>query len=87
MRARPLYTGLRVRDLARSIRFYKALGFLQTIRLRTSIGVFAQLEHPRGRFTIELNQFRPGTRAYEPYRKGSEMDHFGFRVDDVDAWV
>jgi len=87
LRARPLYTGLRVRNLARSIRFYKALGFRQKIRLRTLIGVFAQLEHPRGRFTIELNQFRPGTKIYEPYRKGSEMDHFGFWVDDVDAWV
>jgi lactoylglutathione lyase len=84
---RPLYTGLRIRNLDRSIRFYKVLGFRQTIRGRTSIGEFAQLEHPRGRFTVELNQFRPGTKAYEPYRKGSEMDHFGFWVDDVDAWV
>jgi catechol 2,3-dioxygenase-like lactoylglutathione lyase family enzyme len=84
---RPLYTGLRVRNLNRSLRFYRTLGFRQTIHGRTSIGVFAQLEHPRGRFTIELNQFRPRTKVYEPYRKGSEMDHFGFWVDDVDAWV
>lgn len=84
---RPLYTGLRVRSLDRSIRFYKALGFRQTIRMRTPIGEAAQLEHPRGRFTIELNQFRRGSSVYETYRKGSEMDHFGFWVDDVDAWV
>jgi catechol 2,3-dioxygenase-like lactoylglutathione lyase family enzyme len=84
---RPLYTGLRVRNLARSIRFYRKLGFRQTLRLRTAIGVCVQLEHPRGSFTIELNQFRPGTEVYEPYRKGCELDHFGFWVDDVDAWV
>jgi catechol 2,3-dioxygenase-like lactoylglutathione lyase family enzyme len=84
---RPLYTGLRVRNLERSLRFYRSLGFRQTLRMRTSIGQAAQLEHPRGRFTIELNQFRPGTKGYEPYRKGSEMDHFGFWVDDVDVWV
>ena len=87
MSARPLYTGLRVRNLDRSIRFYKALGFRQTLRAKTSIGKFAQLEHPERRFTIELNQFRPGTSVWEKYRKGSEMDHFGFWVDDVDFWV
>ena len=86
-RIRPLYTGLRVRNLKRSIRFYKALGFRRMIRERTSLGEFAQLEHPTNGFTIELNRFRKGASAWEPYCKGSEMDHFGFWVDDVDAWV
>ena len=85
--ARPLYTGLRVRNLERSVRFYKALGFRQTIRSRTSLGEFAQLEHPANGFTIELNRFRKRSKAWEPYRKGSEMDHFGWWVDDVDRWV
>jgi catechol 2,3-dioxygenase-like lactoylglutathione lyase family enzyme len=84
---RPLYTGLRVRNLSRSIRFYRALGFRSILRLRTAIGNCVQLEHPTNHFTIELNQFRRGGRVYEPYRKGSEMDHFGFWVDDVDRWV
>jgi catechol 2,3-dioxygenase-like lactoylglutathione lyase family enzyme len=55
--------------------------------MKTGIGEFAQLEHPSSKFTIELNVFRRGSRAYEPYRRGSEMDHFGFWVDDVDRWV
>jgi catechol 2,3-dioxygenase-like lactoylglutathione lyase family enzyme len=88
---RPLYTGLRVRNLDRSIRFYKVLGFRQTIRTRTSLGEAAQLEHPLRRFTIELNRFKPGdwhgSWHYERYRRGSEMDHFGFWVDDVDEWT
>jgi catechol 2,3-dioxygenase-like lactoylglutathione lyase family enzyme len=84
---RPLYTDLRVRNLDRSIRFYRTLGFRPTLRGRTSMGEFAQLEHPRGHFTIELNRFPRGSSVYEPYRKGSEMDHFGFWVDDVDQWV
>jgi catechol 2,3-dioxygenase-like lactoylglutathione lyase family enzyme len=87
MEATPLYTGLRVRSLDRSIRFYRALGFRPTLRRRTSIGEFVQLEHPVHRFTIELNRFRKGSRAWEVYRNGSEMDHFGFWVDDVDRWV
>jgi catechol 2,3-dioxygenase-like lactoylglutathione lyase family enzyme len=87
MKATPLYTGLRVRALDRSIRFYRALGFRATFRGRTALGEFAQLEHPVHRFTIELNRFRKGSPAWEVYRSGSEMDHFGFWVDDVDRWV
>lgn len=86
-RVRPLYTGLRVRNLERSIRFYRTLGFRQTIRARTPLGEVAQLEHPVHRFTLELNRFRPGSWHYERYKRGSEMDHIGFRVDDVDRWV
>ena len=41
----------------------------------------------RNEITIEFNRFRPGSWHYEPYRRGSEMDHFGIWVDDVDAWV
>jgi len=57
------------------------------LRSRTSIGEFAQLENPYHRFTIELNRFRRGTKVWVPYRKGAEMDHFGFHVDDVDTWT
>ena len=85
--ARPLYVGIRVRNLDRSIRFYKALGLRPTLRRRTSLGEFVLLEHPFRRFTIELNQYRPGSSNHKPYRSGAEMDHFGFWVDDVDRWV
>lgn len=84
---RPLYTGLRARNLDRSIRFYRVLKFRQTLRMKTSLGEFAQLEYPSSGFTIELNYFPKGSKAYEPLRRGTELDHFGFEVDDVDAWV
>ena len=87
MKVRPLYTGLRVRNLDRSIRFYKALGFRQTLRLRTGLGEAAQLEHPSNGFTLELNHFKRGTWAWEPVRRGTELDHLGFEVQDVDQLV
>jgi len=83
----PLYTGLRVRNLQRSMRFYKALGFRQTMRMKTALGEFAQLEHARSGFTIELNYFPKGSRVYESLRRGTELDHFGFEVGDVDSCV
>jgi catechol 2,3-dioxygenase-like lactoylglutathione lyase family enzyme len=83
--ARPLYTGLRVRDLDRSVRFYRALGFRQTLRLKTGLGEAAQLEHPSNGFTLELNVFPKGSKAYEPLRRGTELDHLGFEVKDVDG--
>jgi catechol 2,3-dioxygenase-like lactoylglutathione lyase family enzyme len=55
--------------------------------MRTALGECAQLEHPRSSFTIELNYFPRGSRAYEPIRRGTELDHFGFEVGDVDACV
>jgi catechol 2,3-dioxygenase-like lactoylglutathione lyase family enzyme len=86
-RIRPLYTGLRVRKLDHSIRFYKTLGFRQTLRGKTDIGEYSQLEHRSSGFTIELNYFPKGSKVYEPLRKGTELDHFGLEVDDVDDWV
>ena len=86
-KVRPIYTGLRVRNMDRSVRFYKTLGFRQTLRGKTALGEYAQLEHHNSGFTIELNYFLRSSRVYEPLRKGTELDHFGFEVDDVDAWV
>ena len=36
---------------------------------------------------LELNFYPKGSRFYEAYRAGSELDHLGFGVDDVDEWV
>jgi catechol 2,3-dioxygenase-like lactoylglutathione lyase family enzyme len=55
--------------------------------MKTGLGEAAQMEHPSTGFTIELNYFPRGSPVFEPLRKGTEMDHFGFEVDDVDAWV
>jgi catechol 2,3-dioxygenase-like lactoylglutathione lyase family enzyme len=84
---RPLYTGLRIKNLTKSIRFYRALGFRQTMRMKTLLGELVQLEHPSSGFTIELNYFPRTSRVYEPLRKGTELDHFGFEVGDVDWCV
>jgi catechol 2,3-dioxygenase-like lactoylglutathione lyase family enzyme len=50
-------------------------------------GKWLQLESPGGNLVLELNYYPRGNRFYEPYRRGSEMDHLGFFVDDVDGWL
>jgi catechol 2,3-dioxygenase-like lactoylglutathione lyase family enzyme len=82
-----VYSGLRVRDLARSLRFYRSLGF--RIHKRGTMGHggrWVHLTFPGAAQRIELNFYPRSNRYYEPIRKGTEFDHFGFRVSDVEAW-
>ena len=80
------YTGIRVRNLKRSLRFYtKVMGLrkIQRGRMRAG-GVFVQLKDPRSRQVLELNYYPPGTKYYERFRSGSELDHLAFWDRDVD---
>jgi catechol 2,3-dioxygenase-like lactoylglutathione lyase family enzyme len=82
-----VYAGLRVRDLARSLRFYRKLGF--RVHRRGTMGHGGRWVHllfPGAVQRVELNFYPRGNRYYEPIRKGTEFDHLGFRVSDVEAW-
>ena len=81
-----LYTGIRVKDLNQSIRFYEALGM--RIRVRGTMehgGEYVHLGFPRSPVRLELNYYPKGTRFYEPFRKGSEFDHLGFYSSDPEG--
>jgi catechol 2,3-dioxygenase-like lactoylglutathione lyase family enzyme len=79
------YTGIRVRDLARSVRFYtEGLGLVVGPRGRMAAGgLWQELKDPETGAILELN-FYPGD---PPYREGDELDHLGFRVDQLDRTV
>jgi len=82
-----LYSGIRVRDLARSVRFYRALGFRVRSRGRMEHGgEWVHLVHPGSHHRLELNYYPRGNRFYEPFRSGAEFDHFGFYASDVAGW-
>ncbi len=76
------YTGIRVRDLERSRRFYtEGLGLVFQKRGRMPAGgMWEELVDPESRATLELN-FYPGA---PPYREGDELDHLGFQVRDIE---
>jgi len=78
-----VYTGIEVRDLERSIKFYvENLGM--KLRRRSKIaetnGEIAELKSPEGHQLLELNWYAD----HDKYRSGDELDHLAFDVDDVD---
>ena len=82
-----LYAGLRVRDLARELRFYRAIGF--RVKARGTMehgGRWVQMLHGRSPQRLELNFYPRSNRFWTPWSKGTEFDHLGFYVDDVDHW-
>lgn len=82
-----VYSGLRVRNLARSLRFYRKLGFRIHRRGRMEHGgQWVHLTFPGAVQRIELNYYPPSNRYFEPIRRGTEFDHFGFRVSNVERW-
>jgi lactoylglutathione lyase len=79
------YTGIRVRDLERSIQFYrKVMGMKVTRRGRMHHGgVWIELKSPASPQRLELNWYPAGSKYFTPYRRGEELDHLSFRVSDV----
>ena len=73
-----------------SIRFYtEILGMKLLERERTpqTQGEVATLKSPGSEQVIELNWYAQGSRFGTPYANGSEVDHLGFDVDDLDEWI
>ena len=79
------YTGIRVRDLERSLQFYrKVMGMKVTRKGEMSHGgVWVELRSPGSPQRLELNWYPAESKFFARYRKGEELDHLAFRVADV----
>ncbi len=80
-----VYTGIRVRDLERSIKFYTEImemkkGTQGTMR---DGGVYIDLTSEDSGQRLELNYYPPHKKYHEEYVEGSELDHLAFRCEDV----
>jgi len=83
-RIRLYYTGIRVRELSRSLRFYRSLGLKVTHRgTMAHGGKWVHMRDPSSGQRLELNWYPKRSRFYERYKNGSELDHIGFIVDDA----
>jgi len=85
MKYRFYYAGIRVRNLRRSLDFYtKGLGMRVVSRGTMGHGgKYVQLVGAGSRQKLELNWYPAGSRFHSPYRKGDEMDHLAFVVEDA----
>jgi lactoylglutathione lyase len=87
MKAKLVYTGIRVKDLDKSIEFYtKVLGMKQTGRAKVEAaeGEVASLASEEGGHEIELNYYPKGSKFYRDFSTGEELDHLAFKVDNLD---
>ena len=90
MRPRMIYTGIRVKDMGESIRFYtEVLGMELKEREAApqTHGESATLKSPGSEQVIELNWYAHGSTYGTSYENGSEIDHLGFAVENLEAWI
>ena len=85
------YTGIRVRDMDASIRFYTEVLGMRVVEKRERTppteGEVVTLKSPDGDQLLELNWYAEGSRFGPPYVNGEELDHLAFDVDNLDRAV
>jgi len=79
------YTGIRVRDMERSIEFYTKTIGMKKVQGGTmhAGGKYVLMKGEESEQLLELNYYPPGTKFYEEYEEGSELDHLAFWCKDV----
>ena len=80
------FTGIRVRDLEKSIRFYtEVLGmrFLGRTEIPWTKGETAGLQSGSGHI-LALNWYADDSPVAGPYKKGDELDYLTFEVKNLD---
>jgi lactoylglutathione lyase len=79
------YTGIRVRDLYRSLRFYTGVLGMKVIAKGKMPhgGEYVHLRTPGSRQRLELNWYPEESKFFTRYGAGEELDHLAFVVDDV----
>lgn len=80
------YTGLRVRDLDASLRFFRdGLGMRVTEQstVAETGGIVAYLKSEGSDHPLELNWYPPGSAFDAPYEPGEALDHLYFKTRGV----
>jgi lactoylglutathione lyase len=81
------YVGIRVKDLERSLKFYKeVLGLEEVARgdnSKSGAGVYVLLRDRKSGMKLELNWYPKGSKYDTPYVNGEALDHIAFRVDEM----
>jgi len=88
MRYTLVYVGIQVRDMDRSISFYRDVLGMQVVRRQhvpETGGEWAELRSIGSKQMLELNWYPNASRFFAgPYRNGDELDHIAFECEDVE---
>jgi catechol 2,3-dioxygenase-like lactoylglutathione lyase family enzyme len=87
MRTKFTYTGIRVKDLEKSVNFYtKVLGMKENGRskIEQTKGESVALTTHEGGPVLELNYYETDSKFNTEYLVGEGVDHLAFQVDDLD---
>jgi len=81
------YAGIRVTQMARSVRFFtKGLGLKEIGRGKMEHGgVWVLLEDPISHQLLELNWYPKGSKYATRFTGGEGLDHLGVRVRSIEA--
>jgi catechol 2,3-dioxygenase-like lactoylglutathione lyase family enzyme len=81
------YTGIRVTNLAKSIRFFQKALDLDIVHRGTMGhgGKWVLLGDGRSHQRLELNWYPEGNPYWTPFVPGTGLDHLGVRVEDLEA--
>lgn len=91
MSVRFLYTGIRVKNMDESLRFYtEVLGMIVVEPLETvgpTKGKVVTLKSPDTEQLLELNYYEEDSRFGTRYSNGEDLDHLAFEVEDLRGTV
>ena len=86
-----IYTGIRVRNMEESLRFYTdVLGMVIVEPLQKTTptrGSVVTLKSPNSEQVLELNHYEEDSPFNSAYVNGEDLDHIAFDVQDLEAAV
>ena len=87
MKAKLIYTGIRVKDLEASVKFYTGLFGMKELGRSTiaaAKGPVVNLAMEENGHILELNYYEKGSPHATKYEVGEGLDHLCFQVEDLD---
>jgi len=90
MKAKLIYSGIRVKDLEKSVAFYtQVMGMKVTDRAKheETKGENVGLGNEEGQYSLELNYYEKGSKFATDYGVGEGLDHLAFHVEDIDKFA
>jgi len=84
------YTGIRVKNLEESVRFYTGLLGMKEIgrnRIEATGGEVVALATEKGGPELELNYYPQGNKFAPAYTVGEGLDHLAFRVENLETAI